>query len=88
VSPHLYLLAFREVSAVGRTSIAVRVPTRAGAYPKQSRFLPSWLGRSTGEAAEFLDRAAREHFPESAYALGKGEWERRNQPRKDRHRNN
>jgi hypothetical protein len=44
--------------------------------------------KTTGEAAEFLDRAARQHFPESAYALGKDEWERRNQARKDRHRNN
>lgn len=44
--------------------------------------------RTASEAAEFLDRAAREHFPESAYALGKEEWERRNQARQDRHRNN
>ena len=40
------------------------------------------------EAAVFLDSAAREHFPASAYVLGKEEWERRNQGRKDRHRNN
>jgi hypothetical protein len=44
--------------------------------------------KTASEAAEFLDRAAREEFPESAYALGKDEWERGNQARKDRHRNN
>ena len=44
--------------------------------------------RTATETAEFLDRAAREHFPYSAYALGKEEWERRNQARQDRHRNN
>jgi hypothetical protein len=27
--------------------------------------------KTSSEAAEFLDKAAREHFPESAYALGK-----------------
>ena len=42
----------------------------------------------TSEAAEFLDRAAREHFPESSYVLGKEEWERRNQLRANRHKNN
>jgi hypothetical protein len=44
--------------------------------------------QTTSEAAEFLDRAAREKFPDSAYTLGKAEWERRNQARQDRHRNN
>jgi hypothetical protein len=44
--------------------------------------------KTTAEAAEFLDRAARQHFPESAYALGKDEWERHNKAREDRHRNN
>jgi hypothetical protein len=44
--------------------------------------------KTASEAAEFLDRAAREKFPDSSYALGKEEWERRNQARKDRHRNN
>ena len=43
--------------------------------------------QTTLEAAEFLDRAARHHFPESAYALGKAEWERRNQAREDRRNN-
>jgi hypothetical protein len=42
--------------------------------------------RTALEGAEFLDRVAREHYPESAYVLGKEEWERRNQARKDRHR--
>jgi hypothetical protein len=44
--------------------------------------------KTTIEAAEFLDRAAREKFPDSAYALGKKEWERRNKARHDRLRNN
>jgi hypothetical protein len=44
--------------------------------------------KTSSEAAAILDKAAREHFPESAYALGKDEWERRNQARQDRHRNN
>lgn len=44
--------------------------------------------KTAAEAAEFLDRAAREHSPESEYALGKEEWERRNKAKKDRHRNN
>jgi hypothetical protein len=44
--------------------------------------------KTASEAAEFLDREARRQFPDSAYALGKEEWERRNQTRKDRHKNN
>jgi len=43
---------------------------------------------TAAEAAEFLDHAAREHYPESCYTLGKAEWERRNQGLKDRHKNN
>jgi hypothetical protein len=33
--------------------------------------------RTPSEAAEFLDRAAREQYPESLYALGSAEFERR-----------
>jgi hypothetical protein len=33
--------------------------------------------RTPREAAEFLDRAAREQYPESLYALGSAEFERR-----------
>ena len=41
---------------------------------------------SAAEAAEWLDKAARQHFPGSTYVLGPEEWERRNQQRKDRHK--
>jgi hypothetical protein len=44
--------------------------------------------KTSAEAAQFLDTAARHHFPNSSYALGQGEWERRNQARRDRHENN
>ena len=33
--------------------------------------------KTTAQAAAWLDSAAREHYPESTYALGKKEWERR-----------
>jgi hypothetical protein len=51
-------------------------------------FLDEQECRTASEAAEFLDAATRKHFPDSSYTLGKEEWERRNQLRKDRHRNN
>jgi hypothetical protein len=44
--------------------------------------------KTTVEAAEFLDSAARQHFPDSAYVIGKYEWKRRNQAWKDRNKIN
>jgi hypothetical protein len=44
--------------------------------------------RTASEADEFLGQATHEHFPDSEYALGKEERERRNDARKDRHRLN
>jgi len=41
--------------------------------------------KTSHEAAEYLDQAAREHYPESSYALGKDEWERLNDVRNARH---
>jgi len=51
-------------------------------------FLAKQECRTASDAAEFLDTAARKHFPDSSYTLAKEEWERRNQLRKDRHKNN
>ena len=36
--------------------------------------------RSLDEVAAFLDREARKHFPDSAYALGRAEFNRRHPP--------
>ena len=71
-----------SIRILGRPGINVRIGDVMNGFVAEKDC------QTASEAAEFLDRAAREHFPESAYALGKQEWERRNQSRKDRHLKN
>jgi hypothetical protein len=40
-------------------------------------FVAAGCFRHLEEAADFLDRKAKKHFPDSSYSLGKLEYERR-----------
>jgi len=51
-------------------------------------FLVEQECRNAFEAAEFLDAAARQHFPESSYVLGREDWKQRTDPSEERHKNN
>jgi hypothetical protein len=48
-------------------------------------FLAEAEVRTPGEAAAFLDKAAREHFPESAYTLGHEQHEQEMRQRRKIH---
>ena len=60
-----------SLSAFWDCGITVKLGDRMNGFSAETEV------RTPREAAEFLDRAAREQYPESVYALGSDEFERR-----------
>jgi hypothetical protein len=60
-----------SLSAFWDCGVTVKVGDRVNGFSAETDVRPP------REAAEFLDRAAREQYPESLYALGSDEFERR-----------